>query len=54
MAAICSAMTKPAPITAATICATSLVRRGPMLRNSATVTAMATAAADRPIATTTP
>ena len=47
-------MTKPAPMIAARICATSRVRLGPIRRNSAIVTAIATAAADRPIATTTP
>ena len=41
-------------MTAARICATSRVRLGPIRRNSRIVTAIATAAADRPIATTTP
>ena len=54
MAATWSAMTKPAPMTAATICATRRVRLGPINRNSATVIAIATAAAERPMATTTP
>ena len=54
MAAICSAMTKPAPMTAETICATSRVRLGPIRRNSSMVIAIAIAEADRPIATTTP
>ncbi len=47
-------MTNPAPITAETICATSRVRLGPINRNSRTVIAIATAAADRPMAMTTP
>ena len=47
-------MTKPAPMMAARICATSRVRLGPISRNSNTVIAIATAAADRPMAMTTP
>ena len=45
---------KPAPITAARICATSRVRLGPIRRNNNTVRAIAAAAADRPMAMTTP
>ena len=41
-------MTKAAPITAATICATSRVRFGPMVLNRAIVSATATAPAARP------
>jgi len=41
-------------ITAATLCATSRVRFGPMVRNSATVSATANAAAVAPSAITTP
>ena len=52
--AICNPMTKAAPITAATICATSRVRFGPMMRNSATVSATASAAAISAHAATTP
>jgi hypothetical protein len=47
-------MTKPAPMMAARICAASRVRPGPIRRNSNTVIAIATAAADRPMAMTTP
>ena len=47
-------MTKPAPTTAARICATSRVRLGPISRNRISVTAIAIAAAERPIAMTTP
>jgi hypothetical protein len=47
-------MTKPAPTTAERICATSRDRPGPIRRNSATVIAIATAAAERPIGMTTP
>ena len=54
MAAICNAITKPAPMMAARICATSRVRLAPMVRNSAIVMATAMAAADRPIVITTP
>src|SRR5436190_10909164 len=47
-------MTKPAPMIAARIWATRRVRAGPIVRNSMMVTAIATAAAVRPMATTTP
>ena len=47
-------MMNTAAITAATICATRRVRFGPIRRNSATVSATASAAAVAPIATTTP
>ena len=47
-------MTKPAPMMAARICATSRVRLGPISRNSNTVIAIAMAAAVRPMAMTTP
>ena len=43
-----------APTMAATICAASRVRFGPMLRNSATVSATDSAAATAPTAITTP
>ena len=45
MAASCRPTTKPAPITAATICATRRVRLGPMVRNSAVVSSAAIATA---------
>ena len=54
MAATCRPMTKVAPTIAATICAASRVRFGPMVRNSATVSATDSAAAAAPTATTTP
>jgi hypothetical protein len=54
IAATCSVMTKPAPMIAAMICATRRVRLGPISRNSITVIAIATAAADKPLAMTTP
>ena len=54
IAAICNPMTKAAPITAASICATSRVRFGPMARNKATVIATASAAAAVPMAMITP
>ncbi|MGY3404516.1 hypothetical protein ACVWZV_000629 [Bradyrhizobium sp. GM5.1] len=54
IAATWSAITKPAPMMAARIWATNRVRAGPIRRNSRMVTAIAIAAADRPIATTTP
>ena len=54
IAATCSPMTKAAPITAATICATSRVRFGPMARNSATVSATASAVAAMPMAAMAP
>ena len=47
-------MTKAAPITAATIWATSRVRLGPMVRNSAVVSPTASAAAAAPMAATAP
>jgi hypothetical protein len=47
-------MTKAAPITAATICATSRVRFGPVTRNSTTVRPTASAVAVAPIATINP
>ena len=53
IAAACSTITKSAPITAATICATKRVRRAPMVRNKATVSATAQAAAAVPMATMT-
>ena len=43
-----------APITAATICATSRVRLAPIIRNSAMVSASAAAVATAPMAATTP
>ena len=54
IAATCSPMMKTAAITAATICAASRVRFGPIRRNNSTVTATAPAADVAPIATTTP
>ena len=54
MAATCRAITKPAPVIAATICAISRVRFGPSTRNIVTVSAIAAAAADSPSAITTP
>ena len=54
IAATCSPMMKTAAITAATICAASRVRFGPISRNSSTVSATAPAAAVAPIAITTP
>ena len=54
IASACTPMTKAAPTTAAMICATSRVRRGPIVRNSATVSATASAEAASPIATATP
>ena len=54
IAAICKPMTKAAPITAATICAISRVRLAPIRRNSAIVSAKATAVATAPNAATTP
>ncbi len=54
IAAACSPMTKAAPITAATICAASRVRFGPMTRNSATVSATASAVAAMPMAAMAP
>ena len=45
MAASCNPITKPAPITAATIWATSRVRLGPIMRNNAVVSRAATATA---------
>ena len=47
-------MTKIAPTTAATTCATKRVRRGPIVRKSPTVKAIASAEAAIPIAMTTP
>jgi hypothetical protein len=43
-----------APMTAATICATSRVRLAPIIRNSAMVSASAAAVATAPMAATTP
>jgi len=54
IAPTCSPITKAAPITAAKICATSRVRLGPMVLNSAMVSATASAAAVKPTAATTP
>jgi hypothetical protein len=47
MAATCRPITKAAPMMAASTCAVSRVRFGPMMRNSATVTATATAVPGR-------
>ena len=47
-------MMNTAAMIAATICAASRVRFGPIVRNSATVSATAPAAAVAPIAITTP
>ena len=54
IAATCRPMMNTAAITAATICATSRVRFGPIRRNSAMVIATESAAAVAPIAITTP
>ncbi len=52
MAASCKPITKPAPITAATIWATSRVRFGPISWNSAVVMRAASATAAAAMATT--
>jgi hypothetical protein len=52
MTANCSAITKPAPITAAAICAKSRVRFGPTNSNMAAVSIVAAAAAAAPMART--
>jgi hypothetical protein len=54
IATSCTPITKLAPITAATICATRRVRLGPMARNSATVSMTEIATATIAIAMTTP
>ena len=54
IATSCTPITKLAPITAATICATSRVRLGPIARNSPIVSMTEIATAAIAIAMTTP